>query len=282
ASQVFEMLTTSNSLRATAIARAIDKLNADRRAIEDRVRSECLAQIQESPGLLEQPALALFGDEFHLGVIGIVAQRLVQQFYKPSAVMARAEAVVQGRVRPVIKGSIRGVRGLHVADALQELDSLLVAHGGHREAGGFTLLEKHLAAFQEGFVQTVSVRLPEAARIRERRADVRAPLQAIDHTFVEELQLLQPFGMANAAPLIVSQSVTVENVASLRNGHLRVRFRDASGYGQAVCWGFQGHPLLRTGNCVTIAYQPELNAYQGISSVQLNLKEVWQEKESSH
>ncbi len=275
AGQVFELLVTEDSLRAKHLAEAINRLNSQRKTIEERVREECLRTIRASAGLQQGNAFALFGADNHLGVIGIVAQRIVEEFYRPAAVMGPGEEVVRGKTIPVVKGSVRSIKGFHVADALRALGNLLIRHGGHEQAGGFTVATEKLAEFQGAFVELANSVLQPEQLCRRYLADLSVQLGELDFIAVQELGKLSPFGIGNPAPLFVTRGVTIDSVTSLAQNHLRLRFTDGRHSLGAVAWDSGGHPLLRKGNQVHIAYQAGLNNYQGISSVQLTVKEAW-------
>ena len=273
--QVFELLTTANTLRAKKIANKVNRLNTRRRAVEDSVRKDCLDFILDND-LTESPAFAIFGEEFHSGVIGIVAQRVVEHYYRPSAVMAPGEMKNnKGETIEVIKGSVRSIEGFNVAEVLQELDSCLLKHGGHSSAGGFTLLPENLAEFQDGFIEAARTRLSPEQFVRTLKADAEVSLSEIDFDVVNELSQLQPFGMKNPSPVLVAHDVLIESVQSLSEGHVRLRLSADDCRVGAVAWRFRGHPLLTRGRKVSIAFQPEINTYQGLSSVQLTIKEIW-------
>ncbi len=269
--QVFELLTTGSSGKAKAIASKLNRLNSERKTIEEAVRQSCLDEIEESR-LYEGPAFAMYGDDYHSGVIGIVAQRLVEQYHKPAAVMGPGEDGAG-----IVKGSVRSIRGFHVAQALQQLDDILIKHGGHAQAGGFSLERANLEEFQRRFAQCAAETLQPQDYVRSRTADAEVAVCDINFEVAAELGTLQPFGIGNPAPLLVARDVRVDSVQSLGNGHLRLRLTDGSLFIPAVAWRFRGHPLLAKGQRISIAFQAEINNYRGMSSVQLNIREVWQD-----
>ncbi len=276
AKQVIELFTTSDSLRAKSIAESIDKLNNQRRGIETEVLDSCLKQIRNDPSILDKQAIAVYGKKYHIGVIGIVAQRLVERFHRPAAVIAPGESVINGELIQVAKGSVRSVPGFHVADALKTFDKLLLTHGGHSQAGGFSLIFDNLEAFQEGFASLGGELLAEEDLRPHKTADVAIDLAEVDFILVEELQKLAPFGVGNPSPLLVTHGVDIVSVTSLSNDHLKLRVSDGVNFINAVAWKFKGHPLIRKGNRVSIAYSPEINSYRGVASVQLNIREVFE------
>ena len=277
AGEVVQLLTTNDSVRANTISQAIDRLNDRRKTVEESCKDECIRAVLADPELRDRGAYAVFGEKYHLGVIGIVAQRLVEQFYKPSAVMAPGELTKAGKTIPVIKGSVRSVKGFHVAEALQALAPYLLSHGGHAEAGGFSLLPERLHEFQAAFVELAERVLTPELRRRRWTADLEVTLGDIDFDVVNELQLFAPFGVGNPSPLFVTRGVMIESVVSLKQKHVRVRLSAGGFHHGGVGWSKQGHPLLRKGERVSVLYSPELNTYQGVSNVQLNIKELWAE-----
>lgn len=277
ASDVVQLLTTLDSVKANTIAQAIDRLNDRRKTVEESCKDECIRAVLADAELRDRGAYAVFGPNYHIGVIGIVAQRLVEQFYKPAAVMAPGEYTKNGKTIPVIKGSVRSIKGFHVAEALQALAPHLISHGGHAEAGGFSLLPEKLLEFQSAFVELAERVITPELRRRRWTADLEVLLAEIDFDVVNELQLFAPFGVGNPSPLLVTRGVTIESVTSLKQKHVRIRISAGGFHHGAVGWSKQGHPLLRKGERVSILYTPELNTYQGVSNVQLNIKELWAE-----
>jgi single-stranded-DNA-specific exonuclease len=271
----FELLTTTNELKAKALAKRIDELNSERRTVEESVKQSCLKQLRGDPVATAQPALAVFGESFHAGVIGIVAQRLVEEFHRPAAVMAPGETIIKGERKPVIKGSVRSISGFHVAEALESLSALLVSHGGHREAGGFTVLRENLEAFQQGFIRAAGERLTEEHLARTVYADAEVTLGEVDYGLVDELVKLSPFGVGNPSPVLITRGLSLEAVTPFGENSVRLRFSDGKHFADGVLWRARSFERLRRGERVNIAYQPEISSYQGLSSVQLNIKELW-------
>ncbi|MCC6954563.1 MAG: hypothetical protein IT290_10635, partial [Deltaproteobacteria bacterium] len=276
AAEAIELLVTTDSRRAEAIARKIDTLNADRQAIEARMKEECVKILDRAPELLERGAFAIFGEHFHTGVIGIVAQRLTEAHYRPSAIMAPGEVKKGDSTVRIIKGSVRSVPGFHVAQALQSLDHLLLSHGGHAEAGGFSVSYENLAAFQEGFISLAERLISSDGRTRPVVCDLEASFAQVDFKLAEELTTLSPFGVANPSPIFVAKNVGVEGASPLGETHLRLRLQEQTTNHTAVAWNMRGNSLLQKGRRINVAFSPELNTYQGVTSVQLHIKDVWE------
>jgi single-stranded-DNA-specific exonuclease len=107
--------------------------------------------------------------------------------------------------------------------------------------------------------------------------DIETSFGPIDYRVAEELASLSPFGIGNPSPLVITKNVVVENASLIGESHVRLRLSDGRHSQNAVAWNQQGNPLLRKGELITVVYSPELNTYQGITSVQLNIREIWQE-----
>lgn len=275
ASEVLELLITEDSNVAKRLAESTEFLNRKRKQIEDEVRKECMRQVRDGNLAADSRAFAIYSEEFHLGVIGIAAQRVVEQFTRPACVMCPAKVEENGKVKLVIKGSVRSIEGFHVAQILAKLDEHLLSHGGHAKAGGFSLLPENLQKFSSAFIEIAEQTLSEDDCCKEVSIDTVVTFAELTHAAVEELTRLAPFGIGNPTPVFLSRNVEVISVSSIMDSHLKVRFKQGKQTVESICWDFRGHPLLTKGRIVDIAYTPEINKYQGISAVQLSLKEVW-------
>lgn len=269
------LLTTTDTTRAKKLAESIDRLNSQRKTVEEEVRERCISLLLKDVARLDAAAFAVYQEDFHLGVLGIAAQRLVEEFHKPAAVMGMSEVEIGGKTIRVAKGSVRSIEGFHVADALHGMGDLLISGGGHAQAGGFTVALDRLEEFQAAFIAAAASVLTEAHFQRTQRADLKVRLVEVDFKLVDELQLLAPFGIGNPSPILYTDGVYIDSATALSGKHLRMRISDGTCSRNTIGWNFLGHPLLRKGTQVSIAYQAELNSYQGISTVQLNLKQVW-------
>lgn len=273
AGKALELLSTSDSLRAKKLAEHLNKLNTQRRGIEERVKKACLAELGDA--VEHVPAYAVYGEDFHLGVIGLAAQRLVENFYRPAAVMGPGEAIVKGEKRQVVKGSVRTIKGFHVADALSSLSHLLLSHGGHAEAGGFSLLFENLEEFKKSFVEKAGAILRPEDFLKTYSVDLELSLSEIDFKLIDELSRMAPFGIGNPSPTFLTKDVKVGSVIMMNGGHLRFKVEDKPHIVDAVYWNGRANKSIRKDNIVSICYRPEIQNYRGISSVQLNVVQAW-------
>ena len=274
---VIELLTTESSKKASSLAKSVDRQNSQRQKYEKNGLEDSLRILDEEK---LGSAIVVYGESLHLGVIGIIAQRLVEQYNRPSIVMAPADSASQD-CDGLIKGSARSFAGFNIVEAFEELATYLETFGGHAAAGGFSLKSKNLEPFKNAFLELANERLSADDLRPIQRVDVEVPLSEIDYDFVTSLSCLEPFGYGNPAPVFFASGLEIESVKDLSGDHLKLLLSATGRTVAAVAWKFAGHPLLVKGNMVSVAYVPEINTWNGVSSVQLNLKEVWSAQEPS-
>ena len=276
ASNVITLLTTENESVARKIASQIDRLNTERKQIEERVKEACIATINSKGEI--PAAFAIFADSFHVGVIGIAAQRLVENFYKPAAVMAYGDQMVRGEIVKVIKGSVRSVPGFHVSQALAKISDVFINHGGHESAGGFSLLPENLEKFRHLFVELAAQTFGDNPPENQTFADVEVDFTQVNIDLVDQLELLAPFGVGNPAPVLVSSNVEVITSSPIGANHLKLRLKQNQSVRDCLAWNQIANPILRKGKILKIAYRPQLNLFNGIANLQLHLKDAWEEE----
>jgi single-stranded-DNA-specific exonuclease len=277
ASLGFQLLISPPSQEIKDIAVKLNKLNLERRSLEEETRETCLSLAAlsktDSDGS-PLSAFALYDDSFHPGVIGIAAQRLVEALGRPVAVMAPGESVIHGNSTSVIKGSVRSVPEFHVAKALSALTHLLHTHGGHAEAGGFTLLPENLASFRNEFNLLAKEIFKKTPPKKEINIDYIIPFKDITIQLVHEIQSLAPFGTGNPSPLFLTSNVVIEHLQLIGESHIKLQLNHDTVIRNAIGWRMRGHPLVLKNKRVDVIFSLEINTYKGISSVQLIIKEL--------
>jgi len=271
---VVELLTTRDSVRADKLARDLNELNAERQTIEGVVKQQAIEQIEEqiaNLGVEEEESdlwgLVAWHEEFHTGVIGIVAQRLVEHFYRPAAVM--------GMDSPGIwKGSVRGIRGFSVVEALAAVKEHLIKFGGHDGAGGFSVQEDSVVAFRQAFRAECKKRLNSIEKEPFVDVDAEASLEECTVQVVRELEGLAPFGMGNPTPVVLIRDLLVKEVRVLKDAHLKVLLSNGRRFITGLMWRQTEHPALVVGKRINIACKPDINTYGGNQELQATLQAV--------
>lgn len=262
---VVDLLTTEDSRLAEKKAKRLNRLNLQRQATENRVRKEALAMVTK---LGRVPAgLVVWGEKFHTGVIGIVAQRLVESFYRP--------AIVLGADTPgIYKGSVRGIKGFNVVETLSAIKSCLIKFGGHECAGGLSVREENLKELAISFRDECEKRLAKLETTPCVEADTEVSLAELTPALVTELKGLAPFGLGNPGPLLLTRGLTVREIKTMRNEHLKVMLSDERFCIAGILWRRTSHPAIEPGAKVNIVFKPEINRFSGLTQLQANLQAI--------
>jgi single-stranded-DNA-specific exonuclease len=262
---VVKLLTTTSSSEAARLAKRLDRLNAERQDVEGKVRARALELVKATGNT--HSGIAVWHPEFHPGVIGIVAQRLVEQYYRPTAVMGRGSD-------GIFKGSVRGIRGLSVVELLSKLSPYLLSYGGHEGAGGFSIQSDRIKGFCQAFDEVCSDLLSEDQKTPTVVADTEVQLNELTVDLAESFEHLSPFGVGNPAPILLSRALRVVEVRELRGGHLKTILSDGSKSITGMLWRVQSHPALTRDAIVDLAYKLDVNSYLGDRTLQATLQAV--------
>ncbi len=216
----------------------------------------------------ETYGIVLSSDRWHPGVIGIVASRIVEETARPAVLVAVKDG--EG------KGSGRSIGPFDLHQGLGECRDLLVRFGGHKAAAGVTVAESQLPAFAERFNEVARARLDADDLVPELRVDIELPIDAVTPELETMLRHFEPFGMGNAAPLLVSRGVRLDGRPRVvGQGALKLRLASASGGLEAIGWGMGWmagdlDPALP----VDVAYKLERDEYRGESRLVARLVDV--------
>ena len=220
-----ELLISDDPKRTKTLAEEIDRLNEERKSMERRILQEAEEQIKERFDPIADPAFVLSGD-WHRGVIGIVAGRLMDRYHRPVVLLGKDKMGLSAAV-----GSARGITGFNLYDALKTCDEYLVRFGGHEAAAGLTIENKKIDAFRKAFCEIVAQRIAVEERIAELFLDGFFPLGAFTQQAVKQISLLAPFGSANPSPVFAAEQVTVHDVRSMgkEGNHFSAQFYQSGG-----------------------------------------------------
>lgn len=265
-----ELLRAKTHEAAAPLAQKLDQLNTDRRAEEERIQKEARL---EALKYQDKASLVLYGKDWHPGVIGIVASRIVDEFYKPTLILCDdADS---------IKGSGRSVAEFDLHTGLTDIADLFLAYGGHKQAAGMRLERDKLDALRERFEQVVCDALGPKPLSPTVLLDGDLNFaDASNLVFLQELELLQPFGAGNAEPVFASPPLLVKNRRVFGRGreHVSLELTDsATGVTlHAKAWRqADSLPENLTGTHIRLAYAPRINTYNGVANVDIRIKD-WQ------
>jgi single-stranded-DNA-specific exonuclease len=262
-----ELLLTEDTERAAAIARELDGVNSDRRAVEQRIGWEAEALAAE---MGERSAYVLAARGWHAGVIGIVASRIVERFNRPAILLA----LDPDDPMAAAHGSGRSIPGFDLLGALNATGENLLTYGGHRAAAGMSVLPHEIDAFREAFERHAeSVLTPEMLAPVE-RVDAVVSGADLSLDLAEELLALAPFGQGNPDVRLYLSGASFDGVRPMGEGGKHARFNVTSGGARAsaVAFGCDGRVIGADGGPVDASFKLERNVWNGVTEPRLTLR----------
>ena len=266
-----ELLLSATDEKAQTLAQEVEMYNTSRREVEQEITKEALAQITENQEE-NNAANVVYAPHWHKGVIGIVASRLIESYYRPTLVFTKSK-------EGILAASARSVRGFDVYKAIDACSRHIIQFGGHKYAAGVTLKEENYQAFKAAFEAQVAQTLTATQKAQTLDVDVGLPFTAITPKLLRILKQMEPFGPENSSPVFYTDGVVDSGYAKLvgqDKNHIKSRFvQGASSPIDAIGFGLgKKMNLLKKGTPLRIAYALEENVWQGNVSVQLRLKDI--------
>lgn len=264
-----ELLTTNDAERAVALATYLDELNRNRQTVERRMLKQAKELVAERPEWQDQRALVLVHEEWHPGVIGIVASRVAEHFQRPAIMIS-----MQG-VNGLAQGSGRSFAGFNLHEGLTACRDLLVGYGGHHAAAGLKIepagIDNFRAAFSAFVAEHHQVRPGES----ELKVDAEIRLADLSVRSITDLERLGPFGAHNPRPVFVASNVTLVTAKKMGEGerHLSIQVRQfgESMRGVAFGKGEWADEIAQVAGPISICFQPTINRFQGRERVEFQL-----------
>ncbi|MFI5159932.1 MAG: single-stranded-DNA-specific exonuclease RecJ [Sphingobacteriales bacterium] len=269
AKHAVELLIACNEETATEKGLLINVKNTERKGHDLSITDEALSMIANDDIMLGRKSTVVFNENWHKGVIGIVASRLTEKYYRPTIVLTRSNGHVAG--------SARSVFGYDLYEALCECKDLLIQFGGHKYAAGLTMHPENVDAFIDRFEDVVCATITEEQLIQEIRIDAELELKQIESKFFRILNQFAPFGPENMSPVFISRNVYVSGYAGLvGEQHLKMTVMQ-EGSSAFECIAFnQGEFLYHVSEKkpFDICYSIEENIWRDRRSIQLNVKGI--------
>ncbi len=266
-----ELLVSKNADVATLLGDGIDDSNTTRKNLDQIITDQALQQVEDDPLSATKKSTVVYHSSWHKGVIGIVASRLTEKYYRPTIVLTKSNDIVSG--------SGRSVKDFDIYNAIESCSDLLEQFGGHMYAAGLTMKEENVEAFRERFEQVVASTIEERMLTREIEVDAVLQLKDITPRFFRILKQFAPFGPQNMAPIFRSDCVRDNGKGRVvGNNHLKLtitqeEFTRESYDGIAFQLGHH-HPQIEQKECFDVVYHIEENTYNGRTTLQLNIKDL--------
>jgi single-stranded-DNA-specific exonuclease len=268
ARDVIDLFTLADAARTREIAERLERLNRERQRVEEEILRTIVAQMEKRTCLGEQYTLVLAGEGWHRGVIGIVAQRVVERYHRPALVIGIEDGVGVG--------SGRSLKCFHLLDALTSVGDLFQRFGGHAQAAGFALAVEQIPELIRRFEEYAHNVLTAADLEPVLRVDATVNLGEVNWPLYEEITQLEPFGMGNPTPVFGACGVRlVTTPRILQEKHLKLRVGAGTRTLDALGWGWAARtPSLAAGQQVDLAFTVDQNNYQEMASLQLVIKDL--------
>lgn len=261
-----ELILTQDRAEAQKIALELNEINKERQEVEKKIISDAI-EIIERDKLYENGVIVVGNENWHHGVIGIVASKITETYYKPSILICMENG--KG------KGSGRSIEGFDLHGALTECEDLLEKFGGHEMAIGLSIYESNILKLRE---KLCSIAIENKIDELQPVVKIDAEINSDDISFetIRDLEKLEPFGEANPSPIFMYKNLKVDSVRALSNGkHLRLVLKDNNFKYDAIAFNMGDKRLsIEIGNKVDIAHSLEINHFNNTDKIQFNLKDI--------
>ena len=277
-SKAVELLVSNDPKLAAGFSKEINNFNIERRNVDRSITTEAMRMISEDKRNLNAKTTVLFNPSWKKGVIGIVASRLIETYYRPTVILTESNGFATG--------SARSVQGYDLYQAIEACSDLLESFGGHMFAAGLTLKKENIKPFMERFEQHVNNTIKEEQLVPRVFIDSELSFSEINDEFFTFLNKFQPFGPENMSPVFVSRNVFDAGTGRMVGSsgeHLKLdlchkstgqRIFSAIAFSQAEYFEY-----IRGGNPIDICYSIEMNEFRGNKNLQLNIKDLKRTRE---
>ena len=273
AETAFRLMTTDSPEEAASLADQMDTINRKRQAVEEGIwgtaRELCL-----KADLAKTGAFILSSEDWHPGVIGIVASRIVDEFYRPTALIAVKDGVG--------KGSARSIPGFDLYQGLTACSDILLGFGGHKYAAGISIAADQIAHLRERLNAVVLEKFGAGGFVRTMTIDSPVTFDELSFDLMHAIERMAPFGQGNPEPRFGAKGLEVLSLRQVGNNkHLKLRFRqqnglffDAIAYNKSTSFG----SWLRSGALVAAVFTPRINTWNGMNAIELDIRDIKVEK----
>ncbi|MFA6261261.1 MAG: single-stranded-DNA-specific exonuclease RecJ [Bacteroidia bacterium] len=270
AKDAVRLMVSEDLLQSRKIAELVNQHNVERRGFDSSITEQAFDMIANDERFNERKSTVLFHKEWHKGVIGIVASRLIEKHYRPTIILTESNGMATG--------SARSVDGFDLYSAIEQCADLLEQYGGHTHAAGLTLRVENVPKFTEKFESIVAASISERSQTPEIEYDTELALRSLTPKFFSVLKQFAPFGPGNLNPVFMSKNVwDVGDVTVVGNNHLKLSLTQEEGARiyKAIAFGLGEHyDKVAQGISFDICYTVEENYFNGHVNLQLNVKDI--------
>lgn len=263
-----ELFLSHHPLEVQELAKELHTENKNRQAIENEILEKALFQIESDPQYLKEPVLVVYGKNWHHGVIGIVASRITERYYKPSFVISFDDETA--------KGSGRSISAFNLYESLCHVSAILQKFGGHKMAAGLSLSPENIENFRKEINIFANTVLTAKDLTPKLFFDAQLQAQDITQEAISSLSLLEPFGAKNPKPLFCVKDFSIHSLRAVGNDkHLKLAFSQEHYLFDGIAFGMGNlQDELKQGDRMDVAFFPELNVWNQQTKIQFNVKDL--------
>ncbi len=265
--KALDLLLSDDCDDALVLAKVLNTENRNRQKIEARICEEAMSKLEREVNFKRHRVIVLASENWHPGVIGIVASRIANRYYRPTIIIS-----LDGKLG---KGSGRSIEHFHLFDYLLRCRDHLVGFGGHEAACGITIDKENIDAFREKINEEAAKDQQEAIFSPKVDIEMDIPLNALSEEVIAEIESLSPFGTENPRPVLASHNLTVKDgPRQIGKDGFKIWVTDGHITCEAITFGRSKIDAPKNGARVDIAYTPSINEWQGVRSIQLEMHDI--------
>jgi single-stranded-DNA-specific exonuclease len=272
-SKAVDLLVSNDIKLAADISRQINSFNNERRSVDRSITTEAMRMISEDQSTVNARTTVLYNPLWKKGVIGIVASRLIETYYRPTVILTESNGFATG--------SARSVQGYDLYQAIEACSDLLESFGGHMFAAGLTMKKENIVPFKERFEEYVNSTISDDQLVPRIFIDTELSFSEINEEFFKTLSRFQPFGPDNMSPLFLSRNVFDSGAGRMVGSsgeHLKLDLcQESTGTRTfpAIAFGQANHfEYIKSGKPIDVCYSVEINEFRGNRTLQLNIRDI--------
>lgn len=264
-----ELFTTNDIAKAKQLAEELNDLNEYRQSLELEILNSVEEQIKKDKDFDNKKIVVAYGKGWQHGVIGIVASRITEKYYKPSILLGIDE-------NGMATGSARSIKNFDIFENLNKCKNLMEKFGGHEQAAGMSIKEENLSKFKQKIEQLAFENIDETSMLEKINIEYEIKEQSMSKSFIKNLNILEPFGMKNATPIFMLRNCRIKNIYAIgkNKNHLKLTIEKDGVYN---CIGFRIADFINEfeiNDMIDIAFNLDLNVFRGVESIQLIVKDI--------
>jgi len=264
--EAVELLMTDDITEARVLAQKLDEYNRRRQALEKTIFQDIVKEVESRGNPDKLSSLVFASPDWHPGVVGIVASRLVERFSRPAILISLKDGIG--------KGSGRSVAEFNIYQGLKRCDSLLLAYGGHQFAAGISIREENIGEFARLLDEVIRDETDVTKFVSRTLIDVQCLLKDIDYDLLTQLGALAPFGNKNPEPVMCVRNINITSPAVVGNNHLRIKVNEG-GVSRDSIWFCKGqYRNALADDLLDIAFTPQINGWNGSGNIQLKMRDI--------